>query len=73
MDPLVLLLVREGEGGMNRESSMETCTLPYVRQTPEGICCITQRAQAQCSVTTWGGDRVRGGGGGMRISVADSY
>ena len=23
--------VREGEGGTNRESSMETCTLPYVK------------------------------------------
>ena len=29
--------VGEGEGGMNEESSMETYTLPYVKQ-PVGIC-----------------------------------
>ena len=26
----------EGEGGVNRESSMETYTLPYVKQTVKG-------------------------------------
>ena len=34
----------EGEDEMNGESSVETYTLPYVKQ-PMGICCMTQGTQ----------------------------
>ena len=36
---------REGEGGMNGESSMETYTVPYVNTEPVGICRMPQGAQ----------------------------
>ena len=36
--------VREGEGGTNGESSIETYTSPYNRQ-PVGICYVTQGTQ----------------------------
>ena len=52
----------EGEGRMNWESSMETFTLPYVKQTVR-ICCVTQGTQTQCYVTTKRG-RMRGEVGG---------
>ena len=35
----------KGEGGTNGEGSMETYTLPYVKQTAVRICCVTQGAQ----------------------------
>ena len=48
--------VQEGEGGMNRESSIETYTLPCVKQiAPVGICCMMQGAQTVGSVTTYSG------------------
>ena len=37
--------VWEGEGGVNRESGMETCASLYVKQTV-GISCVTQGAQS---------------------------
>ena len=37
--------LREGEGGMNGESSMEMYTLSHVKQMPVGIHCVTQGAQ----------------------------
>ena len=43
--------VRKGEGGMIWESSVEKRTLPYVKQRPVGICCMTQGARSRCSVT----------------------
>ena len=33
---------REGEGGMNGESGMETYTTIYKNRQPMGICCLTQ-------------------------------
>ena len=36
----------DGDGGTNRQSSMETCTLPYVKQ-PTGICYMTQGTQTR--------------------------
>ena len=36
-----------GKGGMNGESSMETYTLPYVKQMPAGICWMTQGTQTR--------------------------
>ena len=41
----------EGEGETNSESSTETNTLPYVKQSV-GICCMMQGAQIWYSVTT---------------------
>ena len=40
----------EGESGMNRENSTETCTLPYVKQTACGNL-LYDAGQTQCSVT----------------------
>ena len=36
---------QEGEGEMNGESSMDTCTLTFVNRQPVGICCMTQGTQ----------------------------
>ena len=36
---------QEGEGEMNRESSMDACTPTFVNRQPLGICCMTQRTQ----------------------------
>ena len=42
--------VGEGEGGMNRERSMDTYRLPFVTQ-PTGGCCRTQGAQGGAGTT----------------------
>ena len=42
----------EGEGGMDGESSMETYTLPYVKQTANGNLLYDSRNSKQNSVTT---------------------
>ena len=54
---------------MNGESGMETYTLPYVKRTANGICCMTQgtqtRALRQPRGVGWRGKRegvVRGRG-----------
>jgi len=36
---------QEGEGEMNRESSMDPCTPTFVNRQPVGICCMTQGMQ----------------------------
>jgi len=46
-DRMADLVWEEGD----RESSVETYTLPYVKQGPVGICCMTQGAWSCCSVT----------------------
>ena len=43
--------VWEGEGGANRESSMETCTLPYVKQIASGNFLCDTESSTQCSLT----------------------
>ena len=43
----------EGECGTNGVRSMETHTSPHVKQLV-GVCCMTQRAETWCSVTTEG-------------------
>ena len=40
-----------GEGGLNRESTIQICTVPYVKQSVE-ICYMMQGAQILNSVTT---------------------
>ena len=55
--------VREGEGGTNGESGMETYPLPHVKQMPVGIHCVTQGAQT--SAQTWRG--------GMRWEVGGRF
>ena len=50
----------KGEGGPNAESSMETCTLTYMKQ-PVRICCMTQGTQ------TWALWQPRGVDGGKKI------
>ena len=40
-----------GEGGMSLENTIETYTLPHVKQIV-GICCMTQETQSLCSLTT---------------------
>ena len=57
--------VWEGEGGTNGESSMETHTLPYVKQD-RGIRCTTHRAQTGALWQPGGEDRVGGGRGFKR-------
>ena len=42
----------EGEGGMNRESSIETYTLPCVKQIANGKLLYDAGSSAWCSVTT---------------------
>ena len=62
----------EGEGGKNWESSMETYTLPYVKQIANGNCYATQRAQPsalwQGRGVGWGG-RWEGGSRGRAHSI----
>ena len=41
----------EGEGGMNRETSIDIHILPHVEQLV-GSCYVTQGNPAQCSVMT---------------------
>ena len=36
----------EGDGGVKRESGLETCTPAYVKQAM-GICCVTQETQTR--------------------------
>ena len=43
--------IREGEGGMNWENSIDIYILPHVEQLV-GSCYITQGGPAQCSVMT---------------------
>ena len=62
--------LREGEGGMNGESSMEMYTLSHVKQMPVGICSMTQGAH-QCSVTIQRGGRWVGGD--ISTTMADSF
>ena len=55
-----------GEGGIIWECSIETYTLPYVKQITTGSC-MMQGTQSWCCVTTWR-DRVgREVGGGLRM------
>ena len=54
---------------------METYTLPYGKQMPVGICCVTQGAQPSplCQPRGVGaGGKEAQGGGDICISVADS-
>ena len=44
--------VNEEEGGMNKESNIETYTLPCVKQVADGRLLYDSRAQSRCSVTT---------------------
>ena len=44
--------VNEEEGGMNKESNIETYTLPCVKQVADGRLLYDSRAQTRCSVTT---------------------
>ena len=71
----------EGEGGTNWESSMETLTLPYVKETASGNLLYEAGSSTPCSVTTWGwagwGGEVGGGrevqvGGHICTPMADS-
>jgi len=43
---------REGEGRMDRERSMETYTLPYVKQIVNGNLLCGTGSSIQCSETT---------------------
>ena len=45
----------EGEGGMNRESSIETYTLPCVKQIANGKLLNSAGSSAWCSVMTQSG------------------
>ena len=61
----------EGEDGTNGESSVDTYTLPRVKQAACG-------SSALCSVMTWRGGMGLGGrevqeGGGMCMRIADSH
>ena len=62
--------VREGEGGMNWEGGMETCTLPYLKQIATGNWRCTQGVQPRAP---WQPGRVGCGGrwwvGGSRGKV----
>ena len=40
------------EGGMNRESSIETCTSPCIQLNSQWKCAVWGRVQIWCSVTT---------------------
>ena len=44
--------VWEGDGGTNRESSVNTYTLPYVHSMASGNLLFDLRNSAQCSVAT---------------------
>ena len=44
--------VEEGEGGISWENSIETCTLPCIKQIV-GVWCISQGTQSHCSVRTY--------------------
>ena len=68
--------VGEGMGGMNWESSIETYTLPYVKQ-PVGICSLVQGVQShalwQPRGMWWGGRWEEGWRGEDRcIPMVDS-
>ena len=58
--------VREGEAGGNLERSMETDTLPHVKQTASGSFLYDAGSSNQCSVATQkgSGGRWEGGSGG---------
>ena len=58
--------VWEGEGGTNGESSMETHTLPYVKQDSQGNSLYDSQSSNWGSVTTW-----RGGQGGRWEGVQE--
>ena len=68
----------EGEGGTNRENSMETPTPPYVKETASGNLLYDSGNSNRGSVTiSRGWDGVGGGrevqeGGDVCISMADS-
>ena len=44
--------VGEGKGGMIWENSIETCTLPYVKQMTSAKWSLKQGTQSRCSGTT---------------------
>ena len=58
--------VGRGKGGMNTKSSMETYTLPYVKQMPVGICCMTQGTQTRALLQRRWVGRARRWEGGSR-------
>ena len=58
--------VGEGEGGMNGESSVETHTLPYVKQDSQGNSLYESQNSNWGSVTTWRGGQGGGGRGFKR-------
>ena len=70
--------VREGEGGMVWENSIETCILSYGNEFPVQVRCMIQDAQGWCTGMTQrdGMGRVVGEGfrmGSTCIPEADSF
>ena len=62
----------KGEGGINWENSIETYTLPYIKQIASGKLLYSTGSSTWCSVTTDGWDGVAGGrevreGGDIRM------
>ena len=47
---------------MNRESGIKMNALPYVKQIASVGSCYIIGSSTQCSVMTWGGKEVQGGG-----------
>ena len=60
--------VGEGEGGMNGERSLETYTLPYVKQTASGHVLSDTGSSTQCFVTTERGRTGEGNGNPLQCS-----
>ena len=66
--------VGEGEGGMIREKSIETCTLPCVKQMTSASSMHEAGTQSRCSGTTqrggvgWAGGRERRSGWGTHVN-----
>ena len=52
-------MLGKGEGGMIWENSIETYTLPYVKEIASGSLPNDAGIQSWCSVTTWRGGKGR--------------
>ena len=53
---------QDGEGGVDRQSSMETYTPPFVKQTVSANLLFDLGSSNRDSVITWGGREAQGRG-----------
>ena len=73
-----LWIQREGVGGMNRETSIDTHTLQCVKQIASRKLLYSRGSSAWCPAMTWRGGMVGDGrevqeGGSICMHIADSH